>query len=314
MQRDPWNPPTEGLLRTKPRQYSPAGLGLALLIALAGSVLLAILYVWLLRVIPLIYASVVIALGYGWLIGEIAAKAVWYGKLRDRRSTLWLAMLGAGAGYYAAWIFWLGSITHESAALFLNPVVLGRSILGVNEVGTWSFGREGILGTQSVNGILLALVWLGEAIAIFGLAALSASRRAPDFAFCEQCSSWCDKGRLLHSYGGVSAVELKLRLEQKDWAFFTTLPAARYGNLQRVDLEHYRCKCGKLQTLAVQRVTIKVQQTGRSESKVIVLNKLPVTPAELEWIERTTPLEPGDNLPDAPAPPASADDQVDLGL
>lgn len=281
---------------------------------MAGPALLAILYVWLLRVIPLIYASVVIALGYGWLIGEIAAKAVWFGKLRNRRATLCLAMLGAAAGYHAAWIFWLGSVTDESTASLLNPLVLCRTILHVNETGTWSFGRTEVLATQSVNGVLLALVWLGEAIAIFGLAALGASRRAPDFAFCDQCNSWCDKGRLLHSYGGVSAVELKLRLEQKDWAFFTTLPAARYRNLQRIDLEHYRCKCGKSQTLAIQRVAIKARQTGRSESKFIVLNKLPVTPVELDWIERTMPLEPDQTVPQAPAPPAATDDQVDLGL
>jgi hypothetical protein len=260
---------------------------------------------------PLIYAHVVFVGGYGWLIGAGAAVGAKQGKVRDRRMAGWVTIVAMAIGYYAACAFWLALVFDSSVVDFIKPATLWRAMVQAGETGTWSLTREGLLAEQRVNGIMLWLIWAAEAIGIFGMAWMIAGRRAPNYAFCDDCNTWCDKGRRLHSYGGVSGVEVKLKLAQWDWKFLATLARPQHRQMRRVDLEHYICKCGRTHALAVRQVMITAKATGRVEKKVMVMEKLLVSAEEVATIEAAPPLEPMEAVREMPL---HGDDHVDLGL
>ncbi len=61
--------------------------------------------------------------------------------------------------------------------LLSDPLMMGRGILAVLETGTWVVGPVEVVMSgmaARMNGLLLALIWFGESLAIVVLAAVFA--------------------------------------------------------------------------------------------------------------------------------------------
>src|SRR5688572_4052988 len=158
-----------------------------LLLTLAGGLVVgvvgAIAYAYLLRWIPIIYLCILLPLALGGLIGFVVGLLARAGRLRNNAITLALVVLVTLVAYYVAWVFWIKATLGErlsAGMLIRSPEILWRAISILNETGTWSFKRS-----DPVNGLFLSLIWLTEAVVIFGTAIVAWSATAGDDVYCE---------------------------------------------------------------------------------------------------------------------------------
>lgn len=304
---------------------TPAGLAIALVVTLFFAVGGAVIYTELLDFIPLLYFNVVSVFAFGWVLGRGVGLGANLGKLRSPRTVTRLAIVAALVGYLVAWVAWFENVFSKSGAApsgsFADPRVFWHALQVVYENGTWGIGGSyhfaaatHAAGMQAqspnVNGVLLVLVWVGEALGIFGAAIVVAHMRMSDRAFCEPCNAWCRSPELVHSYAAsVSPVEVKIHLEQRDWRFLATLPRPRYGESRRTDIVVETCpRCGRTIFLTVRTVRVAFTRTGAVTHDYPVLHRMVITADELAQIRSLSPQNP------APEPQPRQDAWADEDL
>ncbi len=129
------------------------------LLALVVAVPLAIIYVILLDVIPLIYVSVLLTLVSGWLLGLVAYYVCKWGHVRSSMIA-WLIGLSLPvvfllAKYFMQWQMW--SINDPNLGFMEH--IHQRVDAG------WNIARRG--NANQINGFVVYVVWLVEAGIIF---------------------------------------------------------------------------------------------------------------------------------------------------
>jgi len=140
--------------------YKPSGkFGVATiplwLVALVLAVPLAIVYVILLDIIPLIYVSVLLTLVSGWLLGLVAYFVCKWGHVRNSMIA-WLVGLSLpvaflGVKYFIQWQAW----AIDDPNLGFMEHLQERADDG------WNVGRRG--QANQINGAVVYIVWLIEA-------------------------------------------------------------------------------------------------------------------------------------------------------
>jgi hypothetical protein len=284
-----------------PSNAAPLRIAAAAIISILITILAAFAYTLVVFYMPLVYANAIAGGLFGGLVGYSAIFGARQAKLLHRRSTLAIAQFAMCLGFVIAWIGWLGLVLPKSfgtltpSQLLHDPSAITHAIAQVYESGTWSVGMGGLAKfAPPVNGPILALVWLGEAVLLFAFAIIAVNFFAITTPLCPHCRAWCTDARLLHSYSGrVSGLALKGHLEGRDWQVLGTLIAPRAAEIQLLVLTHESCpRCKQSHFLSLHRRTRSAHRGPFARSDIPVINKLVINKEELEAIAALPAVDP----------------------
>lgn len=225
---------TEAPLRLRPyvsTGKTPLG-GLAAGIGTGAiaAVVLSFLYVLGTVYVPIVQVEVLLTVGFGAAIGAATSRVMHQFKVRSRALTV-ASAIGLGVvGWCVAWLVWLDHTFGEEIGLseLANPILTASLVAQVYETGTWALGRSA--SSAPISGIMLGLVWIGEAAIIWGTSVAVALSMTHDRVFCELCDTWCAVATD-RQYFDMSATEmLQSRLvEQGDLEILKTSPEPSDG-------------------------------------------------------------------------------------
>ncbi|WP_420572589.1 hypothetical protein [Kordia sp.] len=210
---------------------SPISL-LFLLIAIAiGAPIIAFIYSYAILYIPLIYLNILCLFGAAFGIGFVANFVVGMGKVRNKTVAMIFGLIVGLAGLYVSWVVWIYDHANASAFvevsymdLLTNPKALWGIIWEINVHGTWGIGRSG----GAVDGIMLTIVWIIEALAIVGVSVFFAYSKACE-PYLENDDDWAETTKI----GPFELIEditsLKQELETQKYEQLHALPKEEAG-------------------------------------------------------------------------------------
>ncbi|HWE95794.1 MAG TPA: DUF4339 domain-containing protein [Tepidisphaeraceae bacterium] len=291
-----------------PQYYQPSGRTplpgalIALGIGMAAGIVVAYVYSFVDFYSPSVYFCLVLAPLAGLAVGYCSSFGARVGKLRNARRSTLLCVICASVSYLFAWTVWLWIVASrgdpglELSWMFGHPGSFLRVLAWVYDNGVWVVGPRMLSAigqhAPTVNGVLLVIVWLGEALTFFAAAIITAKLMFVARTYCEACGRWCGIPQVVHEYpGGISAAELKLRLEARDWASLGTLPAARYTDRSRLSLCVEACpKCPQTRLLSLLRTSIaRDAQRREKKNHIVLMSKLIVSAEEVDVIRSAPP-------------------------
>lgn len=240
----------------KEKFYKPSNqfsfLGFLLLIistAVVGSVL-SIPYLYLNRVCPYIYLTILVACGYGLVLGLIAGKFIKALKLRNPSLAGFAMLIGGAIFTYFKWAFYVfmdlekysdyWGLTEKVPLLNIlkKPQALWEVIVAINEEGRWGIGRS---ATTYVNGTFLWVVWIAEAALLIGLPIFLAMIRCGE-PFIEKENEWArefKKGAFIFEYYNAAAYKPAIVLNPNEiFNHRSTQFLPKGGNYVILNLRH----------------------------------------------------------------------------
>ena len=296
--------------------YQPSNkmpLGGALLFVLGGVAMaagLALVYIYALWYIPFVYINFFLCLGFGLVLGAGLMLLARAGKLRSPRGVAALAVLVGLAAVYLEWGVYLTLLFNAEttgtgrdadtstsfsgsllASILANPGQMWEAIGQINKTGTWS------LKGATPSGILLALIWLAEAVMVVGGAYLLASSQA-DEPFSETANQWADEETLAHPVGyAYDTAATRAALETGQFHTLTPhLDPDELGQFARLTL-HCAPNDTNCQYLTFENVKKERDSKGKvTEAKAIVVQRLAISHAAQQALKArfgTAPVAAG---------------------
>ncbi len=273
------------------------GAGLAGAVGIVAAIVLGSIYAYADLYIPIIYLNLLLSAGFGAGVGAIAALVMRWGKVRNVPVALAIVGVLTVAAYFVSWVVWICAVLDRfsdqprpfsQVDLALHPGMLLRTILAINEIGTWSMGHSyssTSSGKENVSGVMLWLAWAGEAVLIFGASLKVTQWLVSDLPFCERCQAWCTPALDVARFGPAARPEMLRRMVAHDFDWLYSLGRPQAGRW--VSISHQAClTCGELHTLTVKDASRTVDKKGREKkAEKVVANKLLVTAAEVERVK-----------------------------
>lgn len=295
-------------------RFSVLSLVLGFLVTATIGLGLAYIYAYALYYIPFVYVNALLVLGFGFVLGLIAVKLIIAFKIRNEKMALVMTFLAVLVSYYAAWVVWMAAHL-RAAGLDVSMVTLGGKPTVVwdlvrvfNEKGTWSLGRH---SSDPVTGIFLTIVWIAEAVMIFGpaLVVVFGMMQTP---FCEECETWCKEREAVASVGAHLMDALRPGIRGKDWTVLEKagLQPPHLGTWCTLDL--YTCpSCGQTNTLTLNSVTMSTNKKGEKKTETtILIDRLLLTAEETQTLLDTCDRLQTQADAEAAVSPVSEADQV----
>ncbi|MBC6108862.1 hypothetical protein ACFOG5_13975 [Pedobacter fastidiosus] len=223
-----------------PQGYaSPAAILITTAIGLLASLILPLLYIVLSRLIPNIWFIAIIAFLLGLGLGFFIDLGIKIGKIRNKRVAIIIAVLCGIFAFYVQWVFFdtivysnkgftfnLGSadfkiLLSDFFFLFTHPNVLFQEIVNLNAIGTFR-----IESTDTISGLLLWIIWVGEFIVILGgiiFAVLNGQVTKP---YSELNDQWMKRRKVLNRIPLIENKELILsELSNRNFAVLNDNPS-----------------------------------------------------------------------------------------
>ena len=207
---------------------------LALIIAMP---ILAVVYSYLIRYVPIVYLNVLTAIFGGAGVGLAVGYAAKLGKARNPMLVSALAMFAVIVFKYIQWAVYLPIIFTdwpildrfvESAWLLIEPGVIWDGIRVLNEFGAWTLSE----GSGTINGWMLSIVWAIEMLLIFGGAVVIAHTFAST-PFSEEQGGWYQQmDTKVHTDRPDNVAVLKEQLNQGNLTGLKELTAKGQENLE----------------------------------------------------------------------------------
>ena len=228
--------------------YSPAGLFVALLVALAIAAALSPIYAAALYYSPLAFINCFVTFGFGFAVGLGTSYGFRLGKVRSTPLATRTAFgIGVLADYFG-WVAWLLVAQHR---LVWQPSDLIAVLGGLAEKGSWS------IDGSTPTGTFLWLIWTVELLAISIFSSLAAHSTLNQQVFCERCHVWLPKPK---AYGPLEPIRpdqtahISLELLQALEPVSTATPVATFVELRT---------CATCQLFSVYSVTLTTTTIGR---------------------------------------------------
>lgn len=223
-----------------PQGYaSPAAILITTAIGLLASLILPLLYIVLSRLIPNIWFIAIIAFLLGLGLGFFIDLGIKIGKIRNKRVAIIIAVFCGIFAFYVQWVFF-DTIVYsnkgftfylESADfkillsdfffLFTHPNVLFQEIVNLNAIGTFR-----IESTDTISGLLLWIIWVGEFIVILGgiiFAVLNGQVTKP---YSELNDQWMKRRKVLNRIPLIENKELIIsELSNRNFAVLNDNPS-----------------------------------------------------------------------------------------
>lgn len=266
-----------------------------LLFGVIGSVILGFIYSYAIHYIPFIYLNVVIALGFGGLMGIVTGYA---GKITHVRNKKLLAVMGLINGciaLYFSWIVWLRIIFE--GYWFVSPSEFWEAIQLVNEYGTWGLGRS---SDTAISGVFLTIIWVIEGGIVVLLSAIASTISG---VYCEDCGKWIDDETTktfevdafspqnsddLESESQQNAMDISTRVEAikeavecGDFSLLNKLSKATDASPANTFLvvKYAKCKeCNRVAYLSLEKKEITLDKKGKKDTnKTTLLDNLMIS-------------------------------------
>ncbi|MEO0339304.1 MAG: hypothetical protein AAF242_08810 [Bacteroidota bacterium] len=256
------------------RQVNPLSFGITLLIGIVAMLVLGYIYSILIIFIPIIYANVLITIGFGLAIAYLIKIL---GKLFHNRHKQSLLAQAVILGLLANLFQWITYVLYmyigeypspldylANIPVFINPLNLFPLITEINAVGTWS-----IFGI-TFSGGLLALVWIIEFLMILGIPVLMIlGTTIPPYS--ELSKKWYPQFILDKDFTSMVAGEELLK--QLSTGTLNTLQGFKEGGATRFSkISLYYLPNEMDQYLSIDRYFIEDQGKGKTEQTAIVEN------------------------------------------
>ncbi len=232
--------------------------------------------------IPLVYVSVLLTLGYGWLLGTVTGWSAMKGKLRNNVILTGFGLLLGVMGLYAAWALdAVARLGAEVGLLGFDPFFMWAYMSFLYENGSWSLD-----GGDALTGPALAAVWLTEAILILGTAVVVGRSWTANLPFCETCQCWhTGKEGLLHLAAGPDDPRWQ-RVESGDLRALDELPYGVEPQGQAIRLDLSLCpECEETGFVTAHAVTFTVDNKGAvSEQTRLLFNHVAIDRSTAAWL------------------------------
>lgn len=244
------------------------------------------LYAAAIAYIPFIYVNVLLTLVFGAAIGFAMTLAMEMGKVRNTWVIVGGAFLGTCFVHYVGWMIWMAVMCFRSDIPIpffeiMFPPTFVMMIIDLSEVGAWT------LRGNPVSGVMLWIVWIVEALIVFGTSLAVAGSTGNSRPFCEACESWCTARNDVARFAGENDGDaIGQRLMALDLGVLAQTPRAHPQATAYFQVDIARCEsCGATNTLTFNRVHVTYDKKGNPQvhAKPIV-NRMLLTPEQAEWV------------------------------
>jgi hypothetical protein len=248
-----------------------------------AAAILAPIYAYSFRYIPIIYLNVFITLAFGAGIGFAVAMAARWGKVRSNFFLGAIALLSTLLGLYLYWAAYLWALAgfDQVGPIALFPPVLVEFSQQLFENGSWGM-KEG----EPIKGWFLATIWLVESIVVLTLAMVVAFYDS-ERPFCETCNVWTDIEPGVARLASTGQEPEWQQVLAGDLPALASFDPAEPGSAQYVRLDAARCpRCEDTRFLTINAVQIVVDKNGQPSEKAtpLVTNAI-ITPAQFAVIQ-----------------------------
>jgi hypothetical protein len=275
----------------------PGGVLLTLLGGLLAAAVLALVYIYAVWYIPIVYANFLLCAGFGLGLGLALAWLGRRGRLRSPRGMGVLAVVVGLLALYLQWGVWLTLLfnaettgtgadadtsTSFSLPLLLDilshPGAMWEAMLEVNKTGTWS------LKGSTPSGLFLGLIWLTEAVVILGCTYFTATLWAGE-PYSELADEWAEEETLAQPVRyahDAAATRAALEAGRFDDALTPHLEATDLGQFAHLKL-HCAPNDPSCAYLSYENITKSLDKKGKPEHKTQpVVQYLAVSPATVQ--------------------------------
>ncbi len=140
------------------------------------------------------YLNFIVTLIFGTSVGLLVMHlaVIDWGKVRNAKVATVFSLLAGLMAYYWHWVFWLNRNYYTEDNwfdIFINPQAVLLAVNELNEMGTFTLEKN------VVNGFLLFIVWLIEAVLIIWPIVFVAKRRS-ERPFSEKSNKWSNEIKL----------------------------------------------------------------------------------------------------------------------
>ena len=213
--------------------------------------ILSVAYIYAVHYLPYIWLAIFLAFGCGALLGLVINWAAKLGKVRNPAVVMVSAIVGSLLMKYVQWCVYVPLIKNVVYEWFLYeygytltfleqllegvinlfyPLYVLDWALIINEYGVWAFTRNNEAVGDSVTGVILLLIWIGELIILGGTAILVSGVR-PKTPFSEESGAWyviCKEA--IETDYPVDFEQFKHKLENGNFEELLTMAAAGKSN------------------------------------------------------------------------------------
>ncbi len=252
---------------------NPVKQGLSYAIGIAAALLLGSVYTLLTIFIPIVYANILIVVGFGISLGFVCQALVRFSHNRSKKSQLIHAVvIGVFANYFqwTTYILYVYNGSIPSISFYftnLHWLVLPdffSAVAEINREGLWSmFGI-------TFNGFGLTLIWLFEFLIIM-VGPILAITNAQTRPYSESFQQWYRQYTLREDFEGfVSPTQLKADMADDPVAAIGRLGKGagwRHSKIHIFYLPHEN-----KQYLTLEKVLVEGQGRGKKSSTVIIDN------------------------------------------
>lgn len=284
------------ILKYEPSGVAPASSVLKTLICgILAALILPFLYIILNHLLPNIWISFFLAIGFAGLLALSVDFAVKIGKIRSPKVAISIGLLCGLLAFYLQWVFFIAVIYSDSGFtfdqrsedisiiidnvlfLFMHPNVLWECMVDLNSVGSFS-----IENSSAISGMLLWGIWAAEFLIIILGTLLFVAYGTVSKPFSEVDNRWMakrgpfilpfilDKEELLHDFERWNFDILKERLEE-------------YGvDIPFAEVYIYESTNDPQKYLSIVNVIQKSTKGKDKESRVDIVKYYPITNKEVD--------------------------------
>ncbi|PHI20926.1 hypothetical protein CEQ90_06055 [Lewinellaceae bacterium SD302] len=256
-------------------KFDPSRTILATIVVILLLPLLSFLYNMVNTFIPIIYANVFVAVGYGLLLGYSLRFIAGFGRVRNNQLLFGIGVVIVIIAIFTYWKAFVAYIYGDATVSFSNYVLslvgdfpqmsFSSAISQINEFGTWGIGAS---SSSNISGALLWLVWIGEMVIIGGIPLYMLFTRELH-PYSEEKERFYDRFQLERGFSPIYAASKTLEnLSQDPVQTLQEVPEGRAALYFLVSI--YYLPGTKYGYLDIDKVSIG--EKGKTESSAIIDN------------------------------------------
>ena len=272
------------------------GVPMASGVGLLAGLVLALVYVYVISWIPILYVSFLATAGFGAAIGAAVAYGARWGRMRNTLIATMVAGLTALVAMYFAWAFDPIARFNETRPLWKPELIWEYMTFGF-ENGFWSIGRNG----NPVTGFFLVAVWIAEAGIVIGVACTTLVAMIGSQPYCEETDQWTNSEKNLAALSLVNddQAEAKLgRLMQGDLQSLREFYRSEGDEPAKLELDLATCPdcptCNYLTVRMIRQTVNKKNEVTKEESKILV--NLQIDPEEVSLVREAGIERPAESF------------------
>ena len=277
-------------------KFEPKGPLLALVTALTVGFPSGFVYAYVMKWLPSVLLRIFGTAAFGVAFGLLILWLMRWGKVRSAPIA---GLCGVVAGLVGLFFAWNGHVhaMFKNAPILNSPTAVLAAMSYLYENGSWA-----LRGSGNVTGVVLAIVWVVEAVIIVGLSTLLPFSNILETPFCEKNQCWLNEEKKIDTLDAFNDPEQQAAFKRGDLG---PLVQARPRNsdsaaFARLTLKHSP-QCDVFCTVRVENVTLKKDNEGNTvESKTELTRNLVLPQSMLGLITKFENFKPAqEELPKA---------------